>query len=239
MALSQSRPSSTTSLTNLPHITTSSHLISLEPSASVPVSSTPAPTLDSTYTHTRSSPASIAPADFSSLHGSRQPSSNNSANRQSTFSNFSTKQNRTGLFTLAQLARDKTTSAIASLSEPAVRNRPSYGSLNRLQYSPALSSGNTSRSGHSQSNYFDPQIETEHPTSSSHTRSDTLTSLNTRQLLETNPPSQAYSDTAADTPPTISHSANHNKMHQTSSRLLRMTNDDRPFTRVSETAPQI
>jgi hypothetical protein len=26
---------------------------------------------------------------------------------------------------------------------------------------------------------------------------------------------------------------NHNKMHQTSSRLLRMTSDDRPFTRVS------
>ncbi|RDL33677.1 RGS-domain-containing protein [Venustampulla echinocandica] len=54
-----------------------------------------------------------------------------------------------------------------------------------------------------------------------------------RSLLETDPPSQAYSDTAADAPPPIAFIpvANPNKMHQTSSRLLRMTSDERPFTR--------
>jgi hypothetical protein len=60
-------------------------------------------------------------------------------------------------------------------------------------------------------------------------------------LLETDPPSQAYSNTATDTPAPITFGSqgNHNKMHQTSSRLLRMTSDDRPFTRVSIMATEL
>jgi hypothetical protein len=71
--------------------------------------------------------------------------------------------------------------------------------------------------------------------SSPHTKSGTLNSATARQsLLETDPPSQAYSNTATDTPAPIQlpRSDHSNKMHQTSSRLLRMTSDDRPFTRV-------
>lgn len=44
-------------------------------------------------------------------------------------------------------------------------------------------------------------------------------------------PSQPYSATDASQPPPVHLSRLDNKMHQTSSRLLRMTDDDRPFTK--------
>ena len=173
--------------------------------------------------------------------------SNNYKHRQSTLSTSSSKQNRTGLFTLAVLARDKTTNAIASLSEPTIRSRPSSSSLYRSAQSSPTTSSNTSigpsRSTDSQTSSRE---NTEHSRTSSsntsaspssHSRTETQYSTSTQRqsLLETNPPSQAYADTAADTPPPIAFipQGNYNKMHQTSSRLLRMTSDDRPFTRVS------
>ncbi|KAK3390932.1 regulator of G protein signaling domain-containing protein [Podospora didyma] len=45
------------------------------------------------------------------------------------------------------------------------------------------------------------------------------------------PPSKPYSETDATQPPPIHLARLDNKMHQTSSRLLRMTDDDRPFTK--------
>lgn len=157
--------------------------------------------------------------------------------RQSTFSlSSSSKQNLGGLYTLAALARDKTTSAIASLSEPSIRSRRSS---NSLYLSAQNASSPSSRSpAETQHKYREIPDSRSHGTPpSTHQRRETLTSNIARQsLLETNPPSQAYADTAYDTPPIAVprpyRPANLNKMHQTSSRLLRMTNEDRPFTRV-------
>jgi hypothetical protein len=47
-----------------------------------------------------------------------------------------------------------------------------------------------------------------------------------------NPPSRPYSETDASQPAPIKFARSDPKMHQTSSRLLRMTDDDRPYTRV-------
>lgn len=164
--------------------------------------------------------------------------------RQSTHSTSSTKQNRGGLFTLAALARGKTTHALASFSEPSIRSRPSSGSLYRTaQSSPTSPLPNSSISTKSAA---DSQVLStdnfdhlpNHNSSSDnllHKRSETVNSANLpKSLLETDPPSQAYSNTAADTQAPIAFvpDTNYSKMHQTSSRLLRMTTDDRPFTRV-------
>lgn len=169
--------------------------------------------------------------------------------RQSTLSTASGKPNRTGIFILAALARDKTTNAIASFSEPSLRLRPSSGSLYRSAHSSPTSATHDSsaspsssaslRSADSQASPRaapDPALPSPTTPTSLRAKSDTSpTGTSRRQaLLETNPPSQAYSDTAADTrlPIAIAPHSNYNKMHQTSSRLLRMTSDDRPFTRV-------
>jgi hypothetical protein len=46
------------------------------------------------------------------------------------------------------------------------------------------------------------------------------------------PPSQPYMATGPNQPPPIKYPVTANNMHQTSSRLLRMTDDGQPFTRV-------
>ncbi|CAG8973827.1 hypothetical protein HYALB_00005572 [Hymenoscyphus albidus] len=153
----------------------------------------------------------------------------NYKHRQSVLSTTSPKKNRSSLFNLAAtLARDKTNNAIASLSKPSILgDRKSSSSL-------YLSAQNLSTSSLThpsipisdtiESLATDPRPSPHpHPTSIQQQQS----------LLETNPPSQAYSHTSTDTPASIAFvpAANSNKMHQTSSRLLRMTSDDRPFTR--------
>jgi hypothetical protein len=167
---------------------------------------------------------------------------NNLKHHQSTLSTSSSKQNRGGFFTLAALARDKTSNAIASFSEPSIRSRPSSGSLYRsAQSSPTSPSHHSNSNSHrsadsqasSQDNTSSPSSNNSSP--SFRTRSENINSSTVRNsLLETDPPSQAYANTASDTPAPIvlPRSDNSNKMHQTSSRLLRMTSDDRPFTRV-------
>jgi hypothetical protein len=52
-------------------------------------------------------------------------------------------------------------------------------------------------------------------------------------LLLGDPPSQPYSETDPSLPEPTHLPRFDNKMHQTSSRLLRMTDDDRPYTKVS------
>ena len=239
MALSQSTPS--TSHSQLPTISPD-HLISLKQQ--------PSSTIKESTVYTSNSPAVFD--NGSSPAGSPNRLSNNYKHRQSTLSTSSSKQNRTGLFTLAALARDKTTNAIASLSEPSIRPRPSSSSLYRSAQSSPTSATHNSSASHNSSNFSrsgdsqaSPRENTDLPRNSTtssptslHTRTDTISSgtIQRQSLLETNPPSQAYSNTAADTPPPIAFvpHGNYNKMHQTSSRLLRMTSDDRPFTRVGK-----
>ncbi|KAM0133775.1 hypothetical protein ACHAO1_006041 [Botrytis cinerea] len=173
-------------------------------------------------------------------------SNNTPSHKQNRQSTSSLRQNRSGLFTLAVLARDKTSNAIASLAEPALRSRPSPS--NTLDSPPDQDTPLNSIKSRSQSAEVTGSSIDRIDLSSSSSENSTSTTPNTtsensppshflsrrQSLLGTNPPSQAYSNTAADTPPLI-HSnhrtTNSSKMHQTSSRLLRMTSDDRPFTR--------
>lgn len=170
-----------------------------------------------------------------------------SKHRQSTLSTSSSKQARGGLFSLAALARDKTNNVIASLSEPSIRSRQSTSSLYRTaqssptsptysyQHNSSSSQGSPGLEYHGSGSTFDLPRTLTNTSSPSSSRTQSVSASNPRQsLLETNPPSQAYSDTSSDTQPPISFTphTNANKMHQTSSRLLRMTEDDRPYTRV-------
>jgi hypothetical protein len=127
-----------------------------------------------------------------------------------------------GLFAFAASALDKT---IAGIAEPRVRSRQS---LNRLSIfgvdSALLGSGQSS-----------PDKSDRHRSSSNFSSSSTVLgegkSLGTASLLK-DPPSQPYTATDPNRPLPIHGSRVDNKMHQTSSRLLRMTDDDRPFTKV-------
>jgi GTPase-activating protein SST2 len=236
MALSQ--PSPSPSHSHLPQVS-ANHLDPLQ---------TASPALKD-HTVVQSSPTLVVAASSGrALSDLSNRQINNLKHHQPSLSSSSSKQNRGALFTLAALARDKTTNAIASLSEPSIRSRQSSSSLYRsAQSSPTSPSNNSnslSKSADSQTSTQDNTAShnSSRTSSSTHTRSETQTSSTTRQsLLETDPPSQAYSNTAADTPaPIVLHphrSDNYNKMHQTSSRLLRMTSDDRPFTRVRKTNP--
>jgi hypothetical protein len=249
MALSQPIPIFSTSASHSHSQSSSSH----DQSSSSQVSndklihlpqrtSLPAPTKESTTSLSVPSVPNPLSGSIPSLsHETPVRPGLTSKHRQSTFSlSSSTKQNRGGLFTLAALARDKTSSAIASFSEPSIRSQPSSGSLYlSAQNSPTAASqssrspGDSQRASHDNSDSSSPNDTP--PSIHSHSRKETLSSNFARHsLLETNPPSQAYSQTASDTPAPIAFnpSIQHSKMHQTSSRLLRMTNDDRPFTRV-------
>jgi len=236
MALSQ--PSSSSSHPHLPQVSVDrlDHHLSLQ-------TASPAPALQDNNTVVQSSPIL---ADASSPGRTLDDVSNRQINKlrhhhQSTLSTSSSKQNRGTIYTLAALARDKTTNAIASLSEPSVRSRQSSGSLYRTAQSSPTSASNNSSSlprsadSHTSTQDYTSPHHSSNTSSSTHTRSATRHSSAARHsLLETDPPSQAYSNTAADTPAPIklTRSEHGNKMHQTSSRLLRMTSDDRPFTRV-------
>ncbi|EPE26105.1 Regulator of G-protein signaling, RGS [Glarea lozoyensis ATCC 20868] len=162
----------------------------------------------------------------------------NYKHRQSSLSTSSTKGNRPSIFNFATLAREKTSSALASLSEPTLRTQPSSGSLYlSAQSSPSSTSPSRTspRSPSSRETLRSVSPNSRTPTTSGSLAStQTVNSTNpSLSLSETNPPSQAYTNTSSETaqPRSTVPKPSHNKMHQTSSRLLRMTSDDRPFTR--------
>jgi len=157
------------------------------------------------------------------------------------------KQIYPGLLGLAALARDRTSSAIASFTEPALRTRHSSNSLHRLSLAPGsnsiVSKPNPRGSATTQVEIERPSTERPVPLRRASQASTiravspeaaTHPSQYRQSLLETNPPSQAYKNiSTGSSPPSVSlPSGNYNKMHQTSLRLLRMTDDERPFTRV-------
>jgi hypothetical protein len=200
--------------------------------------STPRPSIADSPT------ATASPTDTSD----RQATFKNRQSTQSTISN--NKVNRTGLFTFAALARDKTSSAIASFTDPTIRTRSSSGNLARQSVSSTSiavpSSLKSDRTSTNQDDGIPKQQETsEVPRASTSTLSPiqnnrsqpsrgSSPSGQRQSLLDTDPPSQSYDTTDTNTPSPINFvpPSNYNKMHQTSSRLLRMTDDERPFTRV-------
>jgi hypothetical protein len=128
-----------------------------------------------------------------------------------------------------------------NLAEPALRSRPSSGSL----YRASLRSPTLEQQIQKQQLQLQQQQQREaslpHAASSAFSSASSAPSrsatpvadVSRAALLETDPPSQAYSNTSTDHPAPVTTTSGSSKMHQTSSRLLRMTSDDRPFTRVS------
>ncbi|KAI7931735.1 hypothetical protein ACKVWC_004500 [Pyricularia oryzae] len=122
-----------------------------------------------------------------------------------------------GIFAYAAAALDRTLSESRN-----IRSRPS---LNRLSVSVLPESTTTTSSprqptgGNNGSS--SPEKKARNRASVSNLR---LSSLGT-------PPSQPYNDTDPSQPAPVHVQRLSNKMHQTSSRLLRMTDDDRPFTK--------
>ncbi|KAI0541572.1 RGS-domain-containing protein [Xylaria digitata] len=137
-------------------------------------------------------------------------------------------QKPVGLLAFAVAALDRT---IANRAEPLIRNLQSSSTLDRL--SVALESPTNSDSSN-----LDRSSKSRLPIGGSSVSSTpvllsplTNTSRSSQASLE-DPISTPYSETDANQPPPIRlSSGRESKMHQTSSRLLRMTDDDRPFTR--------
>ncbi|KAM3562991.1 hypothetical protein ARSEF4850_002532 [Beauveria asiatica] len=113
-------------------------------------------------------------------------------------------------------AKDRTQSAFASISEPVLRPRRSNPGLARFTQGDSLA-----------------PLTSASISAPSPSKSPSADSLSSGEytLARRNPPAQAYVDTDASLPLPIRLRRNDPKMHQTSSRLLRMTDDDRPYTR--------
>ncbi|KAJ0118085.1 developmental regulator flbA [Diaporthe amygdali] len=140
-------------------------------------------------------------------------------------------QKPAGFFAFAASAIDRTQSAIATISDQTVRHQRSLSRLSITGDSAAHhlsaepSPDRTSRyrpastlSSASSSNLLSPQLGSKFPSSQTSPAQDP-------------PYSRPYSETDPSHPPPILLPRIDNKMHQTSSRLLRMTDDDRPFTK--------
>lgn len=117
-------------------------------------------------------------------------------------------------------AKDRTQSAFASISEPVLRPRQSNPGLARFTHGESLAPAN--------------RVPTATTAASPPSKSPSSDSLSSGEYIVAgrNPPSQAYVDTDASHPLPFRQTRGEPKMHQTSSRLLRMTDDDRPYTRV-------
>lgn len=128
-----------------------------------------------------------------------------------------------GIFSLAAAALDKTQSAFANISDPVIRPR---NSLARLSLAPGSL----------------PTSEPASPAKKSVFRTPSNQSLSSTPAVDGKqsaaaapakvPLSQPYTETDPNRPLPIRQPATDSKMHQTSSRLLRMTDDERPFTKV-------
>lgn len=125
-------------------------------------------------------------------------------------------------------ALDKTQAALSSLhlsSSRSIRQRASVSTLGRV---PSAAASALSVS--------DFEREARYRASNNASPVSTAASIFTVDATDAAPvqdlPSQPYSETDPNRPPPIRLPRNDNKMHQTSSRLLRMTDDDRPFSKV-------
>lgn len=174
----------------------------------------------------RSSTSDRLLADLTSVPNSAHHQRHSSTPSTSSFS----KSQRSGssLFNRAAAALDRTQNAFASISEPVVRPRHSNSALARL----SLQSGSVPNS--------EPSSPSRPVGSRTSSTNHSLTSASRGEIkvvapaVQANdPPSQPYSETDPSLPAPIRLIGSDKKMHQTSSRLLRMTDDDRPFTRVS------
>lgn len=222
--------------------TASTHSLSasdLRPSLSPSNTSSPFSTPALSPIPTHSPLKTVAESDSSSLSppSSTSPSRHAQQQQPQLGANYPRGDSKTqrsgGFFAFAASAIDRTQSAIATISDPNIRHTRSLSRLSISgdvaaisraaepspdkisQYRPA-----SILPSPSSANFFSPVFYPKPPS--------------VQALLAQEPNfSQRYSETDASQPPPILLPRIDNKMHQTSSRLLRMTDDDRPFTKVS------
>ncbi|KAI9893308.1 MAG: hypothetical protein M1814_000438 [Vezdaea aestivalis] len=179
-----------------------------------------------------------------------------SSDTRKTSTQRSTSSTRSGFLSLAALAREKTSSALGLAS--SLRPPPSQSAAASLH---SVSSSDTLTRSHSTSSFSSSGNTIRPPNTSLDTPGGEYydpsqpASQTFREFLATSPPANLQrpiqstrAQTAGPDPatpfdqqpytsvletPKAAYGAV-NKMHQTSSRLLRMTEDERPFTRVSE-----
>ncbi|EAW13983.1 developmental regulator FlbA [Aspergillus clavatus NRRL 1] len=215
----------------------------------VPVSSTPAAVHPSSSSSASSfpplsvpaappPPATTTPSTTTSLWNNTNTTTTTSSFTGSVIGSISRRNRRS----FAALAREKTSNALANLSaigstaNSSLRTSASAGSLSKhsrkpsqisiheiaglTPLTPPLSDGSTS-SEQSSPAYIDYPANLSSPAVLDHHSSSID---RRRQTLHRIPPlSELQSEVGSAAPPS--------KMHQTSSRLLRMTEDDRPFTK--------
>ncbi|KAM4060371.1 regulator of G protein signaling domain-containing protein [Hirsutella rhossiliensis] len=122
-------------------------------------------------------------------------------------------------------ALDRTQSAIASLSDPVIRPRQSTSALARLSLAPATPPSSEPPSPEKTTIFKVSSTPSNEPGSRADARQPVDSAL--AKDSPARPPAEPQARPPAPTRLPVSDS----KMHQTSSRLLRMTDDDRPFTR--------
>lgn len=135
-----------------------------------------------------------------------------------------------GILSRAAAALDRTHSAIVSISEPVIRPRQSTAALSRLSLVPAaLQSSGEPSSPEKTTSPSNPSTQSPQSLSGGDIPPTTIHSVPQPARDYSPPPLQPEPSLEDIDPDQFVHT---NKMHQTSSRLLRMTDDDRPFTRV-------
>ncbi|KAH8736043.1 hypothetical protein BGZ61DRAFT_90854 [Ilyonectria robusta] len=199
-------------------------------SASASAASRPSPTdrprlLQDTVTAAASAAAATAGATTAA------PPAHPHSHRHTVSVSRLNQRSSTSIFALAAAALDRTQNAIATIAEPSIRHRSSNSTLSRLSLLPSPSPEPSSP---------DRKHRLKSASNQSLLSSANLDSAHSSQPPSANHPlSQPYATADPNQPPPIKSSpVTANKMHQTSSRLLRMTDDDRPFTRVCTTVLQ-
>ncbi|KJZ77953.1 Developmental regulator flbA [Hirsutella minnesotensis 3608] len=175
------------------------------------------PTPRSSFSDRSTDPTAGAQNSASTSRHSNTPSTGSSSTKSQRSSN--------SLLNRAAAALDRTQSAIASLSDPVIRPRQSTAALARLSLAPATPPASEPSS---------PEKTTIFKVASSPSAEAGLRA-DQRQPAEATKPGESPTRPSADEkpplPPRPKRPIADSKMHQTSSRLLRMTDDDRPFTR--------
>ncbi|KAF0330150.1 developmental regulator flba [Colletotrichum asianum] len=209
--------------------TTTNTTTTPQSSAAATTAAAAATTTSSTTTNTNTTSSSTDP-----YHGVPVSSVNRphyrSHHHSPSISSLQKLQRPGGLFGFAAAAFDKTQSALATFSsDQSVRQRASSSALGRASFTPdsasdAASIGPTDK-------YPRYRSPSNYSSSSTSTLNHPEGKYPSQLSLVQDPPSQPYSETDPNRPLPIRLPNIESKMHQTSSRLLRMTDDDRPFTK--------
>ncbi|CAI0655173.1 unnamed protein product [Colletotrichum noveboracense] len=217
-------PNPTTTTTTTTNTTTTT-----PQSSAAATAAAAATTTSSTTTNTNTTSSSIDPYHAVPASSVNRPYYR-SHHHSPSISSLQKLQRSGGLFGFAAAAFDKTQSALATFSsDQSVRQRASSSALGRASFTPdsasdAASIGPTDK-------YPRYRSPSNYSSSSTSTLNHPEGKYPSQLSLVQDPPSQPYSETDPNRPLPIRLPNIESKMHQTSSRLLRMTDDDRPFTK--------